>query len=299
MKFDVVIPTKDRPEDLQRILESIEQSSVLPEKVIIVDQSSHIESVLNSSKFVINHLHKPNISGLTMAKNLGVKYCDCELIHFFDDDIIVDHNYFETLNRHFVENPQYKGICGRQRNSKSSRFKLLIFSIFHVGPFHDVRKKCNSGFVSQRLVDTPILPGGVTAYKIEIFQEFQFDETLIRYCLGEDMDFSYRVSRKYPLAFATDAKVLHNHSSIGRYDPVESFACKVAGYSYFYQKNTSRDFVSRVSYALVLLGVLVDAIGFALAKGSFASIVGFLRGLRYVSHRYKGVPFLDYGKIDI
>lgn len=298
MNFDVVIPTKNRPKDLSRLIESINSSTVLPLNVIIIDQSDKIESVVSSDKYNVNHIHAKEVTGLCAAKNLGVSHCHSDVIHFFDDDIILDSDYFEIINQHLSKNPDVYGVCGRQKNSKSSRIKLAAFSLFHTGPFKDIRKKCNSGYEKKEFVLTNILPGGITAYRKEIFNLFHFDEALIKYCLGEDMDFSYRASKKYKLAFATNALALHNHSQIGRYDPLESYACKVAGYSYFYEKNLRKSLKNRLSYCMVICGLLFDAASYTLKHFDADAIKGVVKGRKYVKRRYEGVPFLDTSKIN-
>ena len=102
MNFVVVIPTKNRPDDLDRIIESINHSTELPQKVIIVDQSDTICKTIHSDIYKVEHLHATDVSGLTAAKNEGIKHCESDIIHFFDDDIIVVSNYFEVLNSHLI-----------------------------------------------------------------------------------------------------------------------------------------------------------------------------------------------------
>lgn len=298
--ISVVVPTKNRKNDLQRFCDSICKQTVLPDELIIVDQSenateldvNHLDSLIP-----VKHIHDQSISGLCAAKNVGIKYCNGDVIHFFDDDIILSQNYFETINKHFTEHPEYYGLCGRQQNSVSSKIKLLAFDMFHRGAFKDIRKKCNSGYNKENIVNTRILPGGVTAYRKEVFEKYRFDEVLIRYCFGEDMDFSYRVSFEYKLGFATDALVIHNHSMADRYDAVESFACKMAGYSYFYRKNIEKSILNRLSYLLVNIGIVVDACGYALRNRNLNSLRGLKKGQKYLKEELNGVPFIDYCKI--
>ena len=45
----------------------------------------------------------------------------------------------------------------------------------------------------------------------EVLKEFEFDEWYKGYALWEDVDFSYRVGKKYKLAVVAEAKVLHLH----------------------------------------------------------------------------------------
>lgn len=298
--YSVVIPTKNRPDDLRRLCNSLICQTERPTQIVVVDQSS-VENVIEMqlpSEIELDYLYKPEITGLTQAKNLGIKKCKYDVIYFFDDDIICDANFCEVINNHFKKNPQLYGICGRQKNSKSSRFKVVVFSFFHRGPFKDIRKKCNSGFVKERIVETNVLPGGITAYRREVFNEFSFDELLINYCLGEDMDFSYRVYSKYKLAFATDALALHNHSQVGRYDPVESYACKVAGYAYFNKKNICPNLKNNLAYLLVNFGIIADAGAYLIKNRSFDAFRGYLKGKRYLKKDFKGVPFIDYERLE-
>ena len=44
---------------------------------------------------------------------------------------------------------------------------------------------------------------------------------------------------------------------------METFACKVASYAYFYKKNVEKCFRNKVAYSLVNIGIVVDAIAFA------------------------------------
>ena len=146
------------------------------------------------------------------------------------------------------------------------------------------------------MTKTEILPGGITAYRREVFENFRFDEVLIRYCLGEDMDFSYRVGKQYSLAFATDATALHNHSPVGRYDAEESFACKVAGYAYFYGKNVEKTFRNALAYFWVKAGIFFDACAYSAKHRNLHAFRGLKRGRKYLKDDFRGVPFIDYDK---
>ena len=298
--FDVVIPTKNRPEDLHRLLDSIRASTVYPKRIVIIDQSEEKQTINPpnyNDTIEIVHIHDTAVSGLTAAKNLGISKCKSDIVFFFDDDIILDPDFFEIIMNHFKENPKIVGICGRQKNSKSSKFKLLAFNIFHFGEFKDERKKYNSGLAKPGLYRTSILPGGITAYKRKLFTEYHFDEVLVKYCLGEDMDLSYRVGKKYKLAFATDATALHNHSQIGRYDPIESYACKVASYTYFYKKNVKKNAFNSFSYFMVILGIVADALAYSVKNKNLDAIRGLKKGKRYVKTDFRETPFIDYERL--
>lgn len=294
--FSAIIPTKNRYDDLNRCVDSILKSSVLPNEIIIIDQSNNAQELSFDTSIPIVHIRDCGITGLCDAKNVGVKHSRSDILFFFDDDIIVFDDFFNNIMKTFDNHLDVYGVSGRQVNSKSTKFKLFFFDVFHKGPFADKRKKFNSGHFKKDLIETDILPGGVTAYRKEVFDNYAFDDVLVKYCLGEDMDFSYRVSRKYKLILQNSAKVIHNHSQIGRYDAIESYACKVAGFYYFYKKNVKKSFWSWFCYLLVKIGIRFDALSYAFSKKSRDSFKGIKKGKKYIRSNLEGVPFIDFEK---
>lgn len=298
MQFDVIIPSKGRKEDIYRMIDSIFTSTELPKNIIIIDQSDKpydLHKYENKGINIIHHID-PTVSGASVARNIGVDLATSEYVFIFDDDIILDANFFEVINKHFKEFPKVVGICGRQKNSKSSRLKVFIFSLFHVGEFKDERKKYNSGLIKEGIYPVTMLSGGIVGFKREIFNEIRFDDIYIRGSLGEDRDFSYRLSRKYPLMFATDALAIHNHSKIGRYDVVEEYACKVASYSVFYIKNMKKNIKNYISYKLVIAGIWLDALFYSMKHKNLSGIRGIKKGYSYIKNNFEGVPFIDSDK---
>ncbi len=291
-----IVPTKNRTVDLQKFYDSLVNQTKQPDQFIIIDQSDEKSflKINKSNECEILHIHDNEISGLCAAKNLGIKYATGEYLFFFDDDIILDNNFFEIIMDHFQNNAKLDGICGRQKNSVSSKFKVFIFNLFHRGPFKDTRKKCNSGYEKKAIVYTSILPGGITAYRRNVFDKYLFDENLVKYCLGEDMDFSYRASKDFKFAFATDALALHDHSNIGRYNPIESFACKLVSYDYFFKKNIVNNFRNRYAYFLVRLGLILDAFSYSIKHLNLNAFKGFKKGRKYIKNNYKNVPFIRF-----
>jgi hypothetical protein len=56
------------------------------------------------------------------------------------------------------------------------------------------------------------LSGCNNSWKRKVFDEFQFDNNLLGYSFNEDVDFSYRVYKKYPgsLLMTPKARLVHN-----------------------------------------------------------------------------------------
>ncbi len=85
--FCAVIPTKNRQDDLLKIITSISDQKVLPEVLIIIDQSetnckADIKKILNK-KINLKYFHKRKIKSLTEAKNFSLSKIDKKIIFFF------------------------------------------------------------------------------------------------------------------------------------------------------------------------------------------------------------------------
>ena len=74
-KISVIIPTKNRTQDVIRCLESLSIQTILPDEVVIVDSSEieELKSVLHSfDDLNIKYIHDIEAS-LTRAENIGVE----------------------------------------------------------------------------------------------------------------------------------------------------------------------------------------------------------------------------------
>lgn len=289
----------NRYEDILRLLKSIFDETILPKEIIILDQSKikyNLSAVSPPKNIIVKHVWDSNITGLCNAKNIGVVLSSTDLLFFFDDDILLQGNYFEDFLKVVENNENISGFCARQKNVKHSKTKIAIHSLFNRGPFKDIRKKCNSGYCFEDVTITNIISGGITVYKKEVFEKYKFDECLVKYSLGEDMDFSYRVSKDYNLAFCSSVEAIHNHSNQGRYDVVDQIATKVASLYYFYIKNVQKTAQNYMYLRLTRLGIFTHSIYLGIRTLSIKPLKGYIRGLRYVKGNFKNVPFIDYEK---
>lgn len=108
----LIICTKDRPNELERILENLENCEVAPHTVLVVDSSSNVESkkvVKIHQKSGIKFIHIDSEPGLPHQRNIGVRFIhdnkladEKSIIHFLDDDVEITMNYF-TLAENILE----------------------------------------------------------------------------------------------------------------------------------------------------------------------------------------------------
>jgi len=218
-KVALIIPTRNRPDTLIKLLKSIRIQSVQPDKVIIVDGSDQpIESQIQqygTENTMYVHCYPPS---LTRQKNEGLKHLndDITLVAYLDDDIELEQDAILELLIFWENNSNNLG--GTSFNiiniSPKKPFITFIRKIFNIES--DISGKVlGSGFCTGLYpADSDFycewLCGGATVWRREIFESFHFDEWFAGWAYHEDADFSYRVAKRYRLATIHAAKVTHN-----------------------------------------------------------------------------------------
>jgi glycosyltransferase involved in cell wall biosynthesis len=84
--ISVVIPYKDRPEQLERALRSVSSQTVLPEEVIIIDDGSLIPLELKGNYQIPARVVRQSNRGPAAARNLGIREAACDWIALLDSD---------------------------------------------------------------------------------------------------------------------------------------------------------------------------------------------------------------------
>ncbi len=215
----LIIPTKDRPLELERLFNSIDSQSIHPAQIIIVDGGDPGINWL-MEKFPglpIDYLQVLP-PGLTRQRNAGLRIVrdDINLVGFLDDDIVLEPDCLKNMLA-FWESTENK-IGGAGFNiidAIPTQKPRWAASLMH-GYYRN--KKPGSLLKSGRnipycpavaTIETEWLCGGATVWRREIFKKFEYDEWFATYGIVEDIDFSYRASMQYRLAVVADAKVRH------------------------------------------------------------------------------------------
>jgi len=288
-KISVIIPTKNRPLDLSRAVESIISQSRVPEQLIIVDQSEINESLILIENYLkkINfteytYIHDENINGLVSAKKVGVNNSSGDIVSFLEDDIILEPNYIENIENGFMSIPNMLGCSGIIINHPSrSKPHQIIFDIFHLGIFKDDRDKFfGKKFInSSDIVLCNMLSGGVSSWRKEVFSAIPFDDKNGFHML-EDIDYSTRAAEYYGNRFYinTMAHLSHFSSPLNRDSARVKYCRKTFEFIMFYKKRKSVSFAF-TSLFWLLIGLALDSIAKSLSDRSLEPLKGFLNGV--------------------
>lgn len=230
VRLSVVICTKDRPRELATCLESLARQRRLPDEVLIVESSATpTEDAVAAFRraapeCAVQHIRSQ--PGLPLQRNVGIAAADGDVVVFFDDDVVLEADYLLELARVYEQDAAgaIGGVGGRQVPDPTPRESAAVraFRRFFFLSTHGQGRVKASGRPEYLLSPTretsvEFLSGCNMSYRREVFEAgLRFDERLRGYALGEDLQFSYRVSRRWRLVLTPRARLDHRHTGGGR-----------------------------------------------------------------------------------
>ncbi len=213
-RLALLIATKDRPEEVRRLLESIRVQSSQPDQIIIVDggteQVEHITIEFKDLPIVYLTLRPPS---LTKQRNLGLRYLlpHITLVGSIDDDIVFLPSALENMLR-FWENisEDAGGASFNIINYRRSRFPLLKSFFLLDGKRKGILLRSGIGTVPHPVPETQEvewLCGGATVWRRRVLEQHHFDEWFYELGWNEDVAFSVLVGKNVRKFVVADAQV--------------------------------------------------------------------------------------------
>lgn len=223
-----VVATKDRPEELRRLWESLLAQTRLPDEVVVVDASSSPSplAVPPSGRPALRRVAAP-VASATRQRNAGIDAVGpaVDLVGFLDDDAVLEENAVEEMLRLFSEyGPELGGAAFNMTNHPPlSHAALKRTALAEALGLYARRRGAVTPSGFQTMIGrveatdwTEWLPTTAAVWRREIFRGHRFDEWYSGYSYLEDLDFSYRVGRVYRLAVASSARYRHLPAEGGR-----------------------------------------------------------------------------------
>jgi glycosyltransferase involved in cell wall biosynthesis len=146
----IVIPTRNRKNHLLKLLQSIEQQTIPPAEVIVVDSSderSYHDEILNSFRKT-RLLFLDSKPSVCIQRNVGINAAANEWVLLLDDDIEIERDYIETLTGYCSHHPECGAVAGRLMQLESgswvdqypppSYFSLIYKFLFQLPVWGDV-----------------------------------------------------------------------------------------------------------------------------------------------------------------
>ncbi|HXH25934.1 MAG TPA: methyltransferase domain-containing protein [Vicinamibacterales bacterium] len=229
--ISIVLCTYRRPSSVARFLDSVAGQTRRPDELLVVDASPDAETervvAAGGAGCRVEYWRVSGpLRGLTRQRNFGLRHVSRELVAFFDDDVVLEPRCLEELERAHRSSEEIVGVgCFAETFTPPTllwKVRRALGMVPHLRP-----GSYTPGGISipwrflaptDRLVDGDWLPGCAMMVKTRAACRVLFDETLVGYAQGEDLDFSLRLRRFGRLAMAGAARCRHLHEPAGRPD---------------------------------------------------------------------------------
>ena len=291
----IVICTLNRRDDIQRCVATITQQSRVPEQLIIVD-AGDLGTVVNRLRNVcsaasIEFIYCQDQPSTTRQRNRGAENVTADIIFFLDDDVELDQKYLERILFLYEADLEKKigGATGvidpaLPLGSRFWRYFVRLFLLAETRRDIGARlKPSNFPIHSTGLTETrdcEIMASTAVSFRTDVFKKYLFDVNLSGYVMAEDVDLSYRVSRKYRLLTVPDAVFRHSKSPVSRNPTREHEKRRLLFTQYFFQKNLGHSHWHQLARYWSLFGLALRYIYLGVRSGDMQRFYGLCDGLR-------------------
>jgi GT2 family glycosyltransferase len=314
--WSVVIPTLNRFDILCEAVRRAAEQTLPPKEIVVVDASaeagengSRLGGMFDYPQTRLVYIEASERSS-SIQRNTGIRHCSSDVIFFIDDDCLMYPDYAETIMAVYRADVSHQvaGILGSlaaepyppqiareesQSGDRSgasvfwNRLREILFGRMSLFPYLD-------GYPEHKRpsLDTPVayrvcklMSGCCCSYRRSVIQQVLFDQDLVFYVTGEDLDASYRASFQGVLLEVPSAKLFHVGHPSARPDFYTKTLVKISNNAFWVQKHNPRRFKTKAWFLIRLarylpgeaLYDLFDLFGWR--QLSFPKTRGFLAAL--------------------
>ncbi len=216
ISFAFVVPTKDRGEELRRMLASLVTQTRLPDQVIVVDGSGIAVSwcVAEFADLQIDYLRllPPSLSA---QRNAGMAMLRPEITHagYLDDDVVLETDAVCQMASFWASaGVDVGGAAFNVVNMTLSKNSVPRRRLGAVGD--GLGRVAPNGLVHElgevrENLETDWLCGGATVWRREVIENYCYDNWFQGTGFMEDVDYSYGVRERYRLFVVAAARLAH------------------------------------------------------------------------------------------
>jgi GT2 family glycosyltransferase len=222
---DVIIATKDRPEELARCLRSIAAQTLSPTTVRIVDASATDATAAVARGFAgslpIDFCRSS--PSTTRQRNRGIDASTADLVHFLDDDVELEPGYLAAIVQVFDSDVdgEVAGVGGLPTNLPAFHVPRLQRLVAPASVRQGAVLPSGRGVLVYRTaepIEVDWLSGCCMSFRRALVAVERFDDRFDGYVIGEDLELSHRLRQRHRLVVTPHARLVHHESPRNRLD---------------------------------------------------------------------------------
>ena len=196
MKISVVIPTYNRIALVERAIDSVLMQSIKPFDIIVVDDGSDDgTSEMIQKKYRSIKLVQQQNSGVSAARNNGIKHAKGDWIALLDSDDEWTEKKLENQVNRLIKNPDYH-FCHTN--------EIWIRNGVRVN--QKKRHQKYGGYIFDKCLDICRISPSSTLFKKNILEHVGWFDTQLPVC--EDYDLWLRITADYKILFVDELLII-------------------------------------------------------------------------------------------
>jgi glycosyltransferase involved in cell wall biosynthesis len=287
-----IIATRNRPRELHETVRSLVGQTVLPTEICIVDSSDStperaaIESMCRQAGIKLDY-HHPAPRGLTVQRNVGIDRTSGDPVFFIDDDVWLEPTCHEEVLKEYDRwGPELGGVRAAPTHpARPGKISLALRKLFGFGGWWpEASGRMRRGFYVEGVSEAvgvrrlEYFTGWFMSFRRAVVEQERFDEMLSGYGHKEDIDYTYRVSRRWTLVQTPNARCDHLRVQTSRLTPHELQRMNLSNQFYLHRKNMPQTVANRAALWWALFGLFIFNIGKAVKRRDAGYVTGLLAG---------------------
>ena len=256
----ILVPTKDRPEKMRALLDSLCAQSAACGRVLVIDGGQNVRDVVMryaDRLFVEHHICQP--PGKIRQRNMGIALLDerTPLVASLDDDIVLEPGAMAAMIEFWNRaEPDTAGVGFNIVNTPPEPRNIVRDLFLLSGPVPG--RVLRSGMTTsncqiQADLRSEWLCGGATVWRLDIMKAHPHRELPGPWAIAEDIIYSYPIGKRYPLYVCAGAPVRHEHVFDYRVKTPHRFHGKTRALWTFYFVEANTD-LSRLAFLWTMFG---------------------------------------------
>jgi GT2 family glycosyltransferase len=203
----LIIPTRNRPDFLTDLVESILEGDNVPSEIVVVDQSDQphpmLPTLTTDCQCEVRYLEVDTV-GSGEARNVGIRAARHDILAFCDDDMLAEAEWYGSLISAVVEAGPGTVVTGRVPPAPAGEDGYFA-------PSTIVDEK--SVIYEGRVYDDVLFTGNMAMHRSTLERVGMFDERLgpgARFPCSDDNDYGFRLLEAgYRIKYVPGATLYH------------------------------------------------------------------------------------------
>lgn len=246
--FAILIPTRNRPKKIEKLLLSIQESNLRPLQVIIVASGEDISTSISKFSRSLNITYIfSEVSGQIQQKTLGLKEINSEVewILFLDDDLLLEKTALESAfaclsNSNNFGAEETVGIGFKlpetSRNSKASmalKTGAKLFGLRSNTPGIVLKSGHATSYVGSSEIVRTMWLNGASMWKVSETRSYGNHGISSKYAACEDLIFSYPIGKRKLLVYCPTAALKFQDDEKTKFDDLPIYLSALYWRYYF------------------------------------------------------------------